>query len=233
MMRWDTLNAYVDGELDAETRLAVAEALRRDPALSARVATLSRLKSVVRGAVVPERRRRPYGLTPAFACACLALLLGSGWLLSMSARPPADPARAAFAYWRALPAIPKPDATALREAAVPNLEPAGFQLVYLSPPTQGSGRLAGYAGRHGCRLGLWIATAADPAETRSKADAGLHTARLTLAGHTYVLLSEGMPAERFAALITAVAQRVRPDDPERLRVAMDLASGLGERPCTG
>ncbi|MFC7665261.1 anti-sigma factor family protein [Methylorubrum suomiense] len=43
-MRWETLNAYVDGELDAKDRRAVAETLARDPVLAARVATLTRLK---------------------------------------------------------------------------------------------------------------------------------------------------------------------------------------------
>lgn len=43
-MRWETLNAYVDGELDAQSRHEVAESLARDPVLAARVATLTRLK---------------------------------------------------------------------------------------------------------------------------------------------------------------------------------------------
>ncbi len=59
-MRWETLNAYVDGELDAQSRHEVAESLARDPVLAARVATLTQLKRGVKAAVVrPGAPRSP------------------------------------------------------------------------------------------------------------------------------------------------------------------------------
>ena len=61
-MRWETLNAYVDGELDAQSRHEVAETLALDPVLAARVATLTRLKQGVKAAVVRPRR------VPAWDC---------------------------------------------------------------------------------------------------------------------------------------------------------------------
>jgi hypothetical protein len=42
---WTKLNAYVDGELDADGAAEVASAIARDPQLAARVATLSKLKA--------------------------------------------------------------------------------------------------------------------------------------------------------------------------------------------
>ncbi|MCI4681012.1 hypothetical protein K9U33_20675, partial [Rhodoblastus acidophilus] len=104
-MRWETLNAYVDGELDPQDRRAVAETLARDPVLAARVATLTRLKQgvkqEVKAAAVPPRRAPIARASLGWACAAaLVVLVGAGWL-ALSSRPPADPARAAFTAWGA------------------------------------------------------------------------------------------------------------------------------------
>ena len=229
---WETLNAYVDGELDAETRQAVAEALRRDPVLAARAATLSRLKCAV-GASVTPRRPAPRKGRLAWAAAALALAVGAGTLASLVGGPPPDPAVAAYEAWSGSPASPGaspgPD-TPLRDAA-PDLDALGFRLAYLSPPGTGMGRLAGYLGRNGCRLALWDGPT-DPQGGTALAEGKLRVARWELDGRRYVILSEGMQAGRFALLAAAAERLLRPGEPER-RIAAVQAARLAERPCTG
>jgi len=234
-MRWETLNAYVDGELDAQSRHEVAESLARDPVLAARVATLTRLKQGVKAAVVRPRRAPIARASLGWACAAaLAVLVGTGWLV-MASRPPSDSARAAFAAWSAAgsPANDVWLGSGVRGFPL-DLAVAGFRLVYLSPDDGPAGRLAGYEGRHGCRLALWSGPA--PAQTGLKiaeGSRGLRLARWDSEGRHYVLLSETVPAERFALLAEAAVLLTAPDMTDRLRIALDRATGLPERPCAG
>lgn len=234
-MRWETLNAYVDGELDAQDRRAVAETLARDPVLAARVATLTRLKQGVKASVVPPRRAPVARATLEWACAAaLVVLVGTGWL-ALSSRPPADPARAAFTAWGAAGS----PANDVRPAGGPNgfpldLGAAGFRLVYLSPDDGSAGRLAGYEGRHGCRLAVWSGPSRGQAGREiAQGSGGLRVARWDSGERRYVLLSEMVPAERFALLAEAAVLLTEPNKTDRLRLALDRAIGLSERPCTG
>ena len=47
MIEFDKLNAYVDGELDAQESASVAQAIADDPGLARRVSSLTRLRSSV------------------------------------------------------------------------------------------------------------------------------------------------------------------------------------------
>ncbi|WP_336492286.1 anti-sigma factor family protein [Methylobacterium nigriterrae] len=244
MMRWEMLNAYVDGELDAGARQAVADAARRDPDVAARIATLSRLKGAVRVAELAEPRagRPAGGIHPAgWACAALALILG-GALLVREARvpeariPPADPALAAFAVWTGAgpPADRARDAAAARadEAAVPDLRAAGFTLVHLAPAGDAGGHLAGYAGPHGCRIALWTGPAA--VATGPDGAAGpLRVARWGADGRRFVALSDGLEAERFGRVVALLQELVRRPDPARIRLATARAAATTDRPCAG
>lgn len=238
-MRWETLNAYVDGELDPQDRRAVAETLARDPVLAARVATLTRLKQgvkqEVKAAAVPPRRAPIARASLGWACAAaLVVLVGAGWL-ALSSRPPAYPARAAFTAWGAAGS----PANDVRPAGGPNgfpldLGAAGFRLVYLSPDDGSAGRLAGYEGRHGCRLAIWSGPSRGQAGLEiAQGDSGPRVARWDSEGRRYVLLTETVPAERFALLAEAAALLTTPDRTDRLRLALDRATGLSARPCTG
>ncbi len=85
---WQTLNAYVDGELSAAKAAEVARALADDRTLADRVASLTRLKAKVQDMVtvqsrgeaakitLPPPRRRPW--RPAALAASLALALALG-----------------------------------------------------------------------------------------------------------------------------------------------------------
>ncbi|AWV17547.1 hypothetical protein A3862_20275 [Methylobacterium sp. XJLW] len=234
-MRWETLNAYVDGELDAQSRHEVAESLARDPVLAARVATLTQLKRGVKAAVVRPRRAPIARASLGWACAAaLAVLVGAGWLV-MASRPPADPARAAFAAWSAAGSPANDVRLAGGFPGFPlDLGAAGFRLVYLSPDDGPAGRLAGYEGRHGCRLALWSGPA--PAQAGlaiAEGSRDLRLARWDSEGRHYVLLSETVPTERFALLAEAAVLLTAPDMTDRLRIALDRATGLLERPCAG
>ena len=234
-MRWETLNAYVDGELDAQSRHEVAESLVRDPVLAARVATLTRLKQGVKAAVVRPRLAPIARASLGWACAAaLAVLVGTGWLVT-SSWPPADPARAAFTAWNAAgsPANDVRLASGFRGFPL-DLGAAGFRLIYLSPDNGWAGRLAGYEGRHVCRLALWSGPA--PAQAGLEIEEGsrnLRLARWDSEGRHYVLLSKMVPAERFALLAEAAVLLTAPNMTDRLRIALDQATGLSEFPCAG
>ena len=93
---WTKLNAYVDGELDAERAAEVASAIARDPQLAARVATLSKLKATAAAipgqAVSPppallnamRTRRAPLVRRAAVAASMLLMLAVAGTWLAWS-----------------------------------------------------------------------------------------------------------------------------------------------------
>ncbi|MEA1833740.1 anti-sigma factor [Methylobacterium durans] len=244
-MRWETLNAYVDGELDARTRRGVAEAARRDPDVAAQIATLSRLKHSVRAAApdsvgaaarapLPAARASGLGGRLGWAAATLAVILGGGLWLRQEPAAPGDPAVRAFAAW--VEARPVRGSLALTGSeAAPDLRAAGFTLTYLSA-ARADGRLAGYEGPHGCRLALWMGRPAGMAADVAAGEGGhaiLRVVRWEAGGRRYVALSDGMEAERFALVAAAIEQALRAPDPDRLRIAMDRAAGMADRSCLG
>ncbi|MFC7665262.1 hypothetical protein ACFQWF_24975 [Methylorubrum suomiense] len=115
-----------------------------------------------------------------------------------------------------------------------DLVAAGFRLVYLSEGDGSAGRLAGYEGRHGCRLAVWSRPSRGQAGLEiAQGDRDLRVARWDSKGRRYVLLSETVPAERFALLAEVAVLLTEPTKTDRLRLALDRATGLSERPCTG
>ncbi|AWN44716.1 anti-sigma factor family protein [Methylobacterium durans] len=245
-MRWETLNAYVDGELDARARRGVAEAARRDPDVAAQVATLSRLKRSVRAAApdsarsaarapLPAARASGLGGRLGWAAAALAVILGGGLWLRQEAAAPGDPAVRAFTAWAEARPVRGSRAPTGSEAAAPDLRAAGFTLTYLSAAGAGS-QLAGYEGPHGCRLALWMGPPAGMAADVVAGEGGHAILRLVsweAGGRRYVALSDGMEAQRFALVAAAIEQALRAPDPDRLRLAMDQAAGMADRPCLG
>jgi len=86
----EILNAYVDGELDADERLRIQEAMQHDAHLRERVEELHSLKRLVRNAYVdevPSRARRSLtgtwnvtGVAASIAAFALGVALTWGWL---------------------------------------------------------------------------------------------------------------------------------------------------------
>ena len=117
---WETLNAYVDGELSAGAAAEVARALARDRALADQVASLTQLKAATQDTVrdpdgvaeialpAPEGRR----WRPLAVAASLVLVVAIGLAAS-------------FGSWRGAQSPPwMVQARALHDAWVPSQEPA-------------------------------------------------------------------------------------------------------------
>lgn len=88
---WQTLNAYVDGALDAAAAAGVAEAAGNDPAIAAQIAGLYQLKGVSHAAfpaapdelkakALPRRRRRGHLAGIVAALLAVAAVLAGLWL---------------------------------------------------------------------------------------------------------------------------------------------------------
>lgn len=85
---WPTLNAYVDGELDARTAGAVAEAAGSDSAVADQIACLYQLKGVMPavpppapadlGELLPKPRRRSVGSVAGIVAAAAVVILVIG-----------------------------------------------------------------------------------------------------------------------------------------------------------
>jgi len=94
---WPTLNAYVDGELDARTAGAVAEAAGSDSAVADQIACLYQLKGVMPavpppapadlGEFLPKQRRRPVAGMIAAAAAAVVLVIGVALFQALSPGP--------------------------------------------------------------------------------------------------------------------------------------------------
>ncbi len=183
---WETLNAYVDGELPADAAAEVARALARDPALVSQVASLTRLKAVTQeiaqyavGAseiALPPARNRGWRL-PALAASLglvLAIGLAAALVPNLGERPPSwvTQARAAHEAWITprdlappevggvvLVALGQAGAGGYLKAYLPDLKSARLTLTHLESVALADGGAvlhAGYRGTRGCKISLLI-----------------------------------------------------------------------------
>lgn len=232
-LSWKTLNAYVDGELEAHMAAAVASAVALDLVLARRVATLSRLKanvavrqseynasSVLR--VLPARSRRN---TVCRRAAAVLLLLATGLLIGFQFAGQSDQPEwlvavvTAQRQWIAAVGLRSSSSYQIAiEATLAgrplDLSAAELRLVYAVPTpllaTQGS--FLGYRGPHGCLLGFWTSSSAVPLPDRPIAmDRGDIEVRAWRHGaDTFALLSKGMDPARLNRLAEIVAQLTDP-----------------------
>ncbi len=183
---WETLNAYVDGELPAGAAAEVVRALARNSALASQVASLTRLKTATQemlqdlgGAseiALPAPRNRRW--RPPALAASLGLVLAIGLAASLAPdlgeRPPAWVTQALTAHeaW-ATPQDPTPlevDGVVLvalgqagtgsyLKAYLPDLKSARLTLTHLESVALADGGTAlhaGYRGTRGCKITLLI-----------------------------------------------------------------------------
>lgn len=257
----EDLNAYVDGELPPDRAAEVARAVAGDARVARQVATLSHLRSALREAgpvadlALPEMRR-PRSRAPRWlAAACAAgLVLAGGWLalnrpwvaprddwlatawdLHGDWSAPLDSAGAdegGAGALRALAARAGPDS-----GFVPDLSSAKLRLRFAETRPYLSGApalVAGYRGTRGCKVTLLVASARVPLGTLPRLYA--EDAKLAYAWRQgtrdYLLLSEGMDADRFRLIADSVyraSMEHRPFDRETRTALRD--SRDKSKPC--
>jgi hypothetical protein len=252
----ETLNAYVDGELDPKVAADVARAIAYDPTLAREVAALSRLRVTVAEAFAapkfdlpaqPQRRPRKAAITVGIACTILivgALMLvkpdhsgGSGWLSrawevhgewSIDVLPGSKPAALDVTYTEAL----------LADAYVPDLTASRLNLVHAGVVSFTNDRqalLAGYRGSRGCKISLLIFPSPVDLEENpgffrngNREGYGWRTAHLG-----YLVLSDGMDSDRFRLLAESIHDVSRQHLPFDTQTRMALRSSRDQSlPCT-
>lgn len=244
-MRWETINAYVDGELSPEEARAIAMRAVQDPTLRARIATFSRLKKTTAEAVrspEPTPAGAPRSYRSAWATiavgAALLLMLAGALIVPRTSRDRMDSGAMAYRNWLAgaEPAsLPRPGPLEIGtwQGSPPDLKAAHLRLVLMVPGKDPNRELLlGYQGPHGCRVGLWISRSAAAAEVPHVADEDIQTVRWTIGGTDFLLLTHGMDNVRLAVLADAVEHLIRDRDQGQVQVALSQSAEIG-RPCRG
>lgn len=257
---WQDLNAYVDGELSADAAAEVARAVAADRKLAERVAALAQLKAAAGEALAVDpsdipplplpdaassRRRMPRRLT-AYAAAALLVLLGGGLasLWAISHRDAAQvwlmAAQARHQEWLNSEPDPVPidessvALTASRGASgrVPDLTFARLKLAHVAIDSSGRqpGLFVGYVGFNGCRLGLWIAPAAEAvtAELTEHRGPDLRSFTWRVGSTGYAVLAADMDEHRLSAIARRLQQMTRREAETRLAGRADPAM---DAPC--
>jgi len=210
---WETLNAYLDGELRGAERRAFARRLAREPDLATAAAELhAQSESLARMRPVADAgstvRVRPVAWGGAIA-ATLALVA----FLAMPGADRTDLTSIHETFLRQ--SFPTSD-DALAEAGLsgggplPDLSPAGLALVAVR---EVEGGIAGhYAGRNACRLTL-LRLEDGTADGPDALDVWI------VGGLRYAVQAEGMKPDRFAAIETYLKAVTGPDGRNADRLA--------------
>ena len=226
----ERINAFVDGELAAPARAAVAARIAASPDYARAHATLARLKGCVaalaeESTTLAVRARRSWHVRwrirpiTAAAAAAAAVLFAVGFV-TIGPPPHRQPSTALIAGV----AVPFAGMTAL----VPDLGAAGLRLTGLAMETQATPTptlVATYRGPRGCRVELRVRAAEGPV-----APVDLPNRRVWAGdGLAYDMEAFGMPAQRFA-LIASAARIATLDSPGRDRLARTLHAARAEAP---
>lgn len=243
---FETLNAYVDGELDSAETADVALAIAGNPHLAQQVAVLTRLRSaVIEAAQTPEidlhrapaERTRPGRAMLAASIAILAVLAGSMLLLSSDDRPipPGwfEVATNLLESWpeksdpNALPSNAVDSAGSLARAYVPDISAAKLTINHVmerTDPAMGRLMVIGYRGTRGCRVALAIFAdgGSFPVERTLVRDGGIRAYAWRAGRRGYAIIADGMDVSRFRLIARSVNEttmRHQPVDAET-RVAL-------------
>lgn len=257
---WQDLNAYVDGELSADAAAEVARAVAADGRMAERVAALAQLKAAagealavdpseipplhLPAAAASSLRRIPRRLAPGAAASLLVALVGLASLWAILDRDAAQVwlATAQMRHQEWLSSEPDPvpigeGAVALTASQsaperVPDLTFARLRLAHVAIDASGRqpGLFVGYVGANGCRLGLWIAPAAEALTTQltehREPDLTSFTWRVGSTG--YAVIAGGMDERRLAAVARRLEQMTRKAAETRIADRADPAMDV---PC--
>ncbi|HEY5720358.1 MAG TPA: hypothetical protein VIW02_08240 [Gammaproteobacteria bacterium] len=239
-MRWDRLNAYVDGELPPDQAAEVAEQVARTPEVARQVAALSALKAAV-GDALPAcpggfaralgRRRSRLRLAAVAATLVLGLALSAAWVNELHHPAPGRAlALQLHQQWSAARGsygtspLQRVGLDALQLAYVPDLAQVQltFDGVRQVSVRGGRGLHVGYQGPNGCAVSLVVfKQPGHRDEPLAAVDGGGHTAwQWAAGGASFYLLAPKMDPGRLAG-IARVVQRLT-----RARLPLDPAGVL-------
>jgi anti-sigma factor RsiW len=226
---FETLSAYVDGELSAEEAAHVAEAAVADPDVARDLSRLHALKAAV-ARVAPETvvatvvvRPRMMGW-PAIAAAAAAAFLTGAILVPRAQTPTSDDSAAflvaAHDAWASGAAAGEPEAAPLQDDLTGVLAPNGLVLSHSAPlAAPGSARHYAFTGPRGCKLSLFVVDDTEPLVAPEGAASDLMVAYWNSGTASYLALARGMNAERFEIVVSAlrnVTGRGSPDGTEKI-----------------
>ncbi len=235
---WESLNAYVDGELDAPAAAAVAEAAGNDPAVADQIALLYRLKGVAHAvppaapadltALLPapaRPRRHIHALAAAtFMLIGLLALFAPRFLGEAPGLPPDVLATARHLHEKWLRAeLTKPSeappAKVLAALAafeqvplIPDLAGTELEVDYFDDLRDTGRRLLqiGFRGQHGCHLSLFVLGDEKLPGTAVRVQDGAELAYgWQVGGLGYLLFAEGMDVGRFDLISREVEHATR------------------------
>lgn len=242
---FETLNAFVDNELDADQRAEVLARAARDPALARELAALSRLKATLAQSIdtpeldMPATAAAPRRWRRVAMAASVALIVAAGAVFGVArwaGETAFDPAWAlsTHASWAARQGSPGGSGRALAAAAtlglyVPDLSAAKLSIAHVGHaegPAGGRATVVGYVGTRGCKVSLIVfpvaETAATPMERIDRAPLLGYAWR---AGrHGYAVVAEGMPEAR----LSLVAAGIREASLRRRPIGDETRTALAE-----
>ena len=255
MIDFEKLNAYVDGELDAQETASVAQAIANDPGLARQVSSLTRLRSSIAEGLespvilLPEPPRQ--WMAGAAIGFVLAFIVGAAVIHSLLDRPASlawlDRAWEVHDGWSIDQETGQPKSGVLLAglseigpgAYIPDLSAARLSIARIAVVPHGGGvksLLAGYRGTRGCKISLLVFSSAegfpDSMEIFRKGKQEAYGWRAGELG--YLILSEGMDPPRFAL----IADSVRRTSLERIPVGPEIRTALRKSrdesaPCFG
>jgi len=239
-----TINAYVDGELDAAEAASVADAVAADPQLALMVANLHAMKSAVGGAfntseviavtpVAPLLSRRSL---MAVAASLVVAMIGSGLWYGIGQRSRDDVISQALLQhdnWLDKSLAAQNGVANVAALITPDLTPAGLTLSGVQkniPLGDTFGKRYAYVGKRGCKLSLFVSErdhAFEGIGNTARPDALI--VRWAVANRGFLLVARNMNQERFGviarALEAATARAVALDE------TMRLAMVQSRKPC--
>ncbi|MEO1104211.1 MAG: hypothetical protein AAFW98_10850 [Pseudomonadota bacterium] len=221
---WQQLNAYVDGELSAREKAAVAEDIASDPSLARAVAVLQGVKAELAEFpdTAPVRRRRggrfALPFVPWLSAACIALLVAGGAVLATQLTAPETPSLLAqHQQWTETAragGAPTPETGVSRAffaPQLPSLTPFGLRLDHAALVSLADGEEAlhaGYVGQRGCRISLFLLPPESAADAPGRS-ADVLQASGQAGPWRYHLLAQDMESARFALIAAALDEQLQ------------------------